>query len=333
MVGKRSHAPRLAPHAPLARRPTAAQSAAATLRLVRGTAAVIVCVAAVCAACADGGGGGSASATRSAPPPSSSSAPPPSSPATPPGGHGRAPIVVVFMENHGYADILGSPCCPYETQLAHEGTLFTHFYGVAYPSKPNYLAFGGGDTFGQVGSDDPLPPVSGQSVFAQMSANGVDWSAWAESYPGGSGHCSLVPTAPDYALRHVAPLLFADVAGTSLCNRVTAVEPGRLPAFLWVTPNMCDDDHDCPPPAGDRWLAAHVPAWLEQGAHVFITYDTGDPDTTNGGGHVYAVLAGHGVTRRADGRTLNVYGVLAGVERAFHLPLLGAARSAAVVRL
>jgi acid phosphatase len=236
------------------------------------------------------------------------------------------------MENHGYAAVVGNPCCPYETRLAHEGTLFTHFYGVAYPSKPNYLAFGGGATFGQVGSDDPLPPVSGQSVFAQMSGRGVDWAAWAESYPGGPGHCSLVPAAPDYALRHVAPLLFADVAQTSLCNRVTSVEPRRLPAFLWVTPNMCNDDHDCPPPVGDRWLAAHVPAWLRQGAEVFITYDTGNPDTTNGGGHVYAVLVGHGVARRADGRTLNAYSALAGVERAFHLPLLGAARSASAVR-
>ncbi|HEX5250977.1 MAG TPA: alkaline phosphatase family protein [Gaiellales bacterium] len=301
---------------------------------MRGTAALILYVlAAACAGCAGGGGGGSGASVGSAPPPYSSSAPPPSTPVTAPGGHRHAPIVVVFMENHGYADVVGNPCCPYETRLTHEGTLFTHFYGVAYPSKPNYLAFGGGGTFGQVGSDDPLPPVSGQSVFAQMSAHGVDWGAWAESYPGGPGHCSLVPTAPDYALRHVAPLLFADVAQTSLCNRVTAVEPRRLPAFLWVTPNMCNDDHDCPPPAGDRWLAAHVPAWLQQGAHVFITYDTGNPDTTNGGGHVYAVLVGHGVPRRADGRTLNAYSALAGVERAFQLPLLGAARSAAVVRM
>jgi hypothetical protein len=43
--------------------------------------------------------------------------------------------VVVFMENHGSAAILGNPCCPYETRLAAQGTTFTHFYGVAYPSK------------------------------------------------------------------------------------------------------------------------------------------------------------------------------------------------------
>jgi hypothetical protein len=290
----------------------------------RRAAAVILCVLAVAAAGCAGGGGGS-----SGPPaPPVSSVPPTSTPA----GGRHTPIVVVFMENHGYTDIVGNPCCPYETRLAREGTLFTRFYGVAYPSKPNYLAFGGGGTFGQIGSDDPLPPVAGRSLFAQLSAHGVAWSAWAESYPGGADHCSLVPTAPDYAMRHVAPLLFADVARTPLCRHVTAVQPRRLPAFLWVTPNMCDDDHDCPPPAGDRWLAAHVPAWIRQGAEVFITYDTGDPDHTNGGGHVYAVLAGRRVPRRTDARTLNAYSALAGVERAFHLPLLGAARTAAPVR-
>jgi hypothetical protein len=315
---------------------TAAQSPRAKLRSVRGAAALMVFVLmAVCAGCAGGGSGSSAPAVHSAPPPpppSSSTTQPASSAATTPHAHRHAPIVVVFMENHGYTDIVGNPCCPYETRLAHEGTLFTRFYGVAYPSKPNYLAFGGGGTFGQVGSDNPLPPVSGKSVFAQMSAHGVDWAAWAESYPGGPGHCSLAPTGPNYALRHVAPLLFADVAQTSLCNRVTPVEPHRLPRFLWVTPNMCNDDHDCPPPVGDRWLAAHVPAWLRQGAEVFITFDTGNPDTTNGGGHVYAVLVGHGVPRHSDGRTLNAYSALAGIERAFHLPLLGAARAAPAVR-
>ena len=300
---------------------------------MRGIAALILCSLVAAAGCASGGSGSSGPSVGSTSTPVSTTTPASSPPATT--GHGggrRAPIVVVLMENHGYTDILDNPCCPFETRLAHEGTLFTRFYGVAYPSKPNYLAFGGGGTFGQVGSDNPLPPVSSPSVFGQLSAHGFAWAAWAEDYPGGPGDCSLVPTAPNYAMRHVAPLLFADVAQTPLCDRVTASEPHRLPPFLWVTPNMCNDDHDCPPPVGDRWLAAHVPAWVRQGAKVFVAYDTGDPDTTNGGGHVYAVLVGHGVPRRTDARTLNAYGALAGIERAFHLPLLGAARSAAPVR-
>src|SRR6185312_11897396 len=104
-----------------------------TLQLVRGTAALIVCVAWLCAACAGGSGrssGRSVPSVPSTPSPSSSTAPPTSGPATAPAGPRRAPIVVVFMENHGYTDVVGNPCCPYETRLAHEGTLFTHFYGV-----------------------------------------------------------------------------------------------------------------------------------------------------------------------------------------------------------
>ncbi len=234
---------------------------------------------------------------------------------------------MVFMENHNYANVEGNPCCPYETKLGRHGRLFTNYYGIAYPSKPNYLAFGGGSTFGQTGSDNPLPLIQKQNVFHQLSAAGVSWAGWVENYPGGPGRCSIQATASLYAMRHVAPLLFADVAQTSLCRRMSASPPRVLPHFLWVTPNTCNDDHDCSPATGDHWLAAHVPGWLRRGAEVFITYDTGNPDHTHGGGHVYAVLAGHGVRMGVDPRFMNHYSALAGIERAFGLPLLGAAHA------
>jgi hypothetical protein len=235
--------------------------------------------------------------------------------------------VVIYMENHNYVDIQGGACCPYETKLSHQGILFTNFFGVAYPSKPNYLAFGGGSTFGQAGSDDPLPLITAESAFHQMSVMSIDWRAWAENYPGSQGHCYLQPTATLYAMRHVAPLLFADVGQTSLCDNVTGIEPRVLPQFLWVTPNLCNDDHDCAPSSGDAWLAAHVPAWLAQGAEVFITYDTGNPDTTHGGGHVYAVLVGNTIKPATDHTLMNHYSALAGVEKAFGLPLMRAAKT------
>ncbi len=71
-----------------------------------------------------------------------------------------------------------------------------------------------------------------------------------------------------------------------------------------------------------------MPAWLAQGAEVFITYDTGNPDTTHGGGHVYAVLAGTGIAPATNGALMDHMSALAGVEKAFGLPLLGAAKTA-----
>ena len=282
-------------------------------------------------ACGSGGASSSAPPTSPAPASSAPSVPPPATTTTTTGAATGKKIVVVYLENHNSSEIAGQSCCPYETKLAHQGIQFTNFYGVAYPSKPNYLAFGGGSTFGQAGSDDPLPLITAPSLFGQMSAASVDWKAWAENYPGGPGHCYLQPTASNYAMRHVAPLLFADVGQTALCDRVSSTEPSTLPQFLWVTPNMCNDDHDCPPASGDAWLAAHVPAWLAQGAEVFITYDTGDPDTTHGGGHVYAVLVGKGIAPATNGALMDHMSALAGVENAFGLPLLGEAKSATPV--
>ena len=290
--------------------------------------ALLVAVVAGSGAC--GGGGG---ATGAPPAPSSSTPRTTTTPVVPtgPAPSGGKRIVVIYMENHGYGAIEGNPCCPYETELARQGILFTRFYGVTYPSRPNYLAFGGGSTFGQAGIDDPLPSIAGESLFHQLSASSIDWRAWAENYPGRPGHCSLEPTANLYAMRHVAPLLFADVTQTRLCDNVSGVEPRVVPQFLWVTPNTCNDDHDCPASTGDAWLAAHVPAWLAQGAEVFITYDTGNPDTTHGGGHVYAVLAGKAIDPARDNALMDHYSALAGVEAAFGLPRLGSARSASPV--
>ncbi len=294
------------------------------MNLRNAFAVTAVCILAIAAGCAGGGGNASTTVSSTVAPPQTTT----SGSTAPSNASRRRPIVVVMMENHYAGDVVGGSCCPFETRLAQQGLDFTQYYGVAYPSRPNYLAITGGSTFGQVGIDDPLPTLPGDNLFAQLSRAGISWKAWAESYPGAPGHCFLGPTAANYAMRHVAPLLYSDIANTALCNNVVATEPARLPSFLWVTPNMCDDDHDCPASQGDRWLAGHVPAWMRSGAEVFITFDTGNPDTTHGGGRVYAVLVGRGIHHRVITQTLSHYSTLAGLEHVFHLPLIGAARGA-----
>jgi acid phosphatase len=291
---------------------------------MRSLHSLILCSLGVLAVAAGCNGG---SATPSTSPSTGATA----VPATRPPSRGAKRIVVVMMENEYAGHIAGASCCPYETLLARRGVGLTHYYGVAYPSRPNYLAMVGGSTFGQSGNDNPLPTVRADNLFHQLSAAGISWKAWAEAYPGGHGHCYLGATAPNYAMRHVPPLMFTDVATTRLCTNVVAREPAQLPRFMWVTPDMCDDDHDCSPVVGDRWLRAHVPAWLRHGAEVFITFDTGDPDTTHGGGRVYAVLIGGGRRHAVDPAVLTHYSALAGIERAFRLPRLGAARGATPV--
>ena len=45
-----------------------------------------------------------------------------------------------------------------------------------------------------------------------------------------------------------------------------------LPNYVWITPNMCNDTHDCSTGDGDAWLKTWVPqiiaspAWRDRGA-------------------------------------------------------------------
>jgi phosphatidylinositol-3-phosphatase len=57
-------------------------------------------------------------------------------------------IFVVIMENHSFAQIIGSADAPYINSLAASYGLAADYSSVAHPSLPNYLALTGGSTFG-----------------------------------------------------------------------------------------------------------------------------------------------------------------------------------------
>ena len=63
--------------------------------------------------------------------------PAPTSGASPP------PVVIVFMENHDRASIVGNPNAPYLNSLLSQGANFTNYTegseGAAGPSLPDYL--------------------------------------------------------------------------------------------------------------------------------------------------------------------------------------------------
>jgi hypothetical protein len=105
---------------------------------------------------------------------------------------------------------------------------------------------------------------------------------------------------------------------------------GRLPTYVWITPNLCDDGHDCGVATADRFLQRTVPALLGQlGPEGFlvITWDEGGSDRgccgAAHGGQIATIVAGPTVRHGARVRTpLDHYGVLATTEEALGLPAL-----------
>ena len=67
----------------------------------------------------------------------------------------------------------------------------------------------------------------------------------------------------------------------------------RCPRFIWITPNLCHDMHDCSPAVGDRFLSRLVPpllAALGPRGLLFLTWDEGTSDDgccrLASGGHI-----------------------------------------------
>jgi phosphatidylinositol-3-phosphatase len=93
-------------------------------------------------------------------------------------------VVIIVMENHSQAEIIGNTAqAPYTNQLAAQYGLATNYSAVTHPSLPNYLALIGGSTFG-VTTDCTTCFVTAPNLVAdRVAPSGRSWKAYMESMP------------------------------------------------------------------------------------------------------------------------------------------------------
>jgi hypothetical protein len=251
-----------------------------------------------------------------------------------------AHVAVVVMENASYGEVIGSSSAPYVNSLARAYGLASRSFAIGHPSLPNYIALTGGSTFG-IASDCTGCSVPGSGLAGQLQARGISWRAYMEDLP---HPCFEGSSAGGYAKKHDPFLYYRSIASSAAsCGHVVALSRlfadernGTLPRFIWITPNLCHDMHDCSLATGDRFLARLLPPLLGRlGSNglVFLTWDEGTNDDgccrLASGGHVATVVAGPGAAPRARLRTpVDHYSVLQAIEDLFGLPRLRGAACA-----
>ena len=187
------------------------------------------------------------------------------------------------MENKGYSSVIGSGNAPFENSLAKQCGLATDNNGVAHPSLPNYLAATGGSTFGV--TDDASPSahqLNINSIFGQLEQAGLTWRSYEESMP---RNCDTTASG-EYAVKHNPAAYYLAVRSACDADDVPLegvfdrdLAAGTLPSFSFVTPNLCNDSHDCSVRVGDQWLATWIPRILGGGNYasgntlVVVTWD------------------------------------------------------------
>ena len=292
---------------------------------------------------------GSSLRPTAAPPTSVVASPTPAQPC----GVGAGPppvydhVVWIWMENHTYSQVIDNGRAPYASSLAHQCGTVTRYSTVGSPSLPNYVGATSGSTQGI--TDDAAPsahPVATDNLFRQVRAAGGTERSYEESMP---GPCALASSGR-YAVKHNPAAYYVGPTDRQACVAdnlplggaqggalAADLASGSLPSFSFVTPDLCNDSHDCSVGTGDAWLQQWLPRIFASPAYksgrtaIFVVWDEYTPvpniviSPTTAPGSVSAVAVDHYSLLRTTEEMLGIpshlgrAGAAPSLRAAFHL--------------
>ncbi len=206
--------------------------------------------------------------------------------------------VVVVMEENRTWDAVGGvgfrdPNMPYLHDLGTRCTVFSQWTetNTTQNSLNQYIGLTSGISNTST-VDDCSPSTTCRStddnIFRQVRTSGGTARSYVE---GATTGCS----AAGNAARHVPALYFygtyTDGTGVhgdhDFCNDevrpLSELDVAHLPTFAMITPNLCNDGHDCLNASVDTWAAKHLQPILDSPAYaagttaVFVLYDEDRP--------------------------------------------------------
>jgi acid phosphatase len=237
-------------------------------------------------------------------------------------------VVLVMFENKASSQITSSSA-PYFQSLAAQGASFSQSYAITHPSQPNYIALLSGSTQG-VTSDDCPKTFSAENLAHQVTAAGLTFKGYSESMPSnGYTGCS----SGTYMRKHNSWVDFSNnAASVNLTYASFPSSYASLPTVSFVTPNMCNDMHDCSIATGNSWLQSHLDAYAQwaktNNSLLIVTFDEDNSLSLN---HIYTTFVGAHVKAGTYSEKITHYTVLRTIESAYGLSAIGGAASVSPV--
>src|SRR6201995_902941 len=155
-------------------------------------------------------------------------------------------VFLIYLENKGVGDIVGSPNAPYINSLINTEDYDSNYFALGHPSDPNYIRPLRGSDFG-LDYNPTGNVIDANSLMKEMDQAGISWAGYAQSMPTpgdlvSSGNYSVdeLPFAqfnyvydntPAYLQEHLLPLT---QLSTDLQNQSSFQE------FPWLA---ADEDH------------------------------------------------------------------------------------------
>lgn len=251
-------------------------------------------------------------------------------------------VFTIVFENHAQDEVL-KPDVPTFYSLSEKYGNADAYISSTHPSLPNYILMTSGDTQGIGNDNGPLDstPIKGTANLAdQLDAAGIEWRAYMDSM---GEPCKMVADLP-YAVHH-NPFVYYETMQNDKArcqDKIVDLEANfdkDLAAdtfqFMWISPDMCHDMHDCSPQDSDAWLKKMVdkimasPGYKNGGA-IFILFDEGSLRILNAGADLATIVISpklvsqpYNTDTRFDHRSY-----LATIEDIFEMPRLATTKDA-----
>ncbi|HEY1955522.1 MAG TPA: alkaline phosphatase family protein [Polyangiaceae bacterium] len=240
-------------------------------------------------------------------------------------------VFTIVFENEDASNVLTPGT--FFSDASQQYGVATNYTSSTHPSLPNYIMMTSGSLNGITTDNDPTAnvPVQGHDHLAyQLDQKGVMWRAYMESM---DSPCNMTSTTL-YSAHHDPFLYYADLQNDpASCNQhvvdfdqnFAGDLASGLYKYMWITPNMCDDMHNCPLADADAWLKKTVgqiqasDVWTKGKAAIFVLFDEGNSRAPGASAALPTLvisnqLAQHSVTTAFDHRSY-----LATVEDIFGL--------------
>jgi hypothetical protein len=281
--------------------------------------------------------------------------PPPTPPASKVGPLDH--VFMIYLENHGVKDIVGSRNAPYINGLIDNYGYGSNYFAQTHPSLPNYYPILGGSDFG-FNFNCAVDCFDEPNLADNIERAGKGWASYEQSMP---SPCFTQSSGP-YTPGELPFLAFHDiVSNTARCQaHVLPLErmatdlasPSTTPNYVWWA---ADENHNMEGPinlqfilslltthqynikAGDQFLAdtlptiLNSPAFLTQRSAIFITWDEDYDNLSlgigNEGNHVPMIVipspnSGMRQGHLVAGNYNNHYSLLRTIEDSLVLPRL-----------
>ena len=95
-------------------------------------------------------------------------------------------VFMVYMENKGFNDIVGSTKAPFLNSLINAYGLADNYYGLTHPSLPNYYPVIGGTDFGLTYNCATPCIAADTTLVSNISEAGKTWKGYAQSLQPGA---------------------------------------------------------------------------------------------------------------------------------------------------